>query len=140
MKSATIGTSDAADQPYLFAANGRPVVLTVVFSDATAEVSGRVADERGQALRDCWVLVFPSNPGQWYVGSRYVKVARPGADGRFRVSALPPGDYSIVALDRFDNAERHDADVLAMLARSAQSVTVFERQRLVRDLPLVQRP
>ena len=140
LKCATIGTSDAADQPYPFAANGPPVGTDRSLLRCDCGSLGQSRGRARQALRDCWVLAFPPNPGQWYVGSRYVKIARPGADGRFRVSALPPGDYSIVALDRFDNAERHDADVLAMLARSAQSVTVFERQRLVRDLSLVQRP
>ena len=140
LKCATIGTSDAADQPYPFAANGPPVCTDRSLLRCDCGSLGQSRGRARQALRDCWVLAFPPNPGQWYVGSRYVKIARPGADGRFRVSALPPGDYSIVALDRFDNAERHDADVLAMLARSAQSVTVFERQRLVRDLSLVQRP
>jgi hypothetical protein len=55
------------------------------------------------------------------------------------VSALPPGDYWVVAVDRLEPGELQDAEVLETLARSAQRITLYERQRLVRDLTLVQR-
>jgi hypothetical protein len=55
------------------------------------------------------------------------------------VSALPPGDYWIVAVDRLELGEMQNPEVLEALARAAQRVTLYERQRLVRDLPLVQR-
>jgi hypothetical protein len=59
LKSATVGGVDAAEEPYSFAANGQPVAMTLVFADAASEVSGRVVDERGGAMRDAFLLAFP---------------------------------------------------------------------------------
>jgi hypothetical protein len=145
-----VGAVDAADQPYTFAAQGdRPIELTVVFSDGIAEVSGLVTGAGGAPARDWTVLAFPVDPSRWYSGSRYLKLARPGSagdapatrDGAFRISAMPPGQYLMVAVDRFDVAtEWQDPEVLHELAPLAQRILLNERQQLVHDLPLVIRP
>jgi hypothetical protein len=67
------------------------------------------------------------------LASRYIRIIRAGAalpdDPRpvdaaaFRVSSVPPGDYWIVAVDRFDSAERQDADVMEMLTVFAERIT-----------------
>jgi protocatechuate 3,4-dioxygenase beta subunit len=139
LKSATVGSVDAAEEPYTFAANGPAVAMTLVFADAAPEISGRVVDERGRVVRDSFVLAFSTEPARWLTRSRYVKGRRPDANGAFRVSGLPPGDYWIVAVDRIEQSELQDADALATLARAAERITLYERQRLVRDLRLVQR-
>jgi hypothetical protein len=141
---------DVADQPYTFAGQGeRPLELIVVFSDGTADVSGVVKNVRGELASDWTVLAFPVDGSRWYNGSRYLKLARPGAPGdnplvrnsSFRIATMPPGEYLLVAVDRFDVAtEWQDPDVLRELAPLAQRVALNERQQLVRDLPLVIRP
>jgi protocatechuate 3,4-dioxygenase beta subunit len=152
MKSATIGAIDVADQPYTFAANGEtPVDVVVVFSDGPAEVSGRVIDARGATPREWSVLMFPVDQSRWYLSSRYIKLARPGvrppgdpradAGGTFRIPPMPPGEYWIVAVDRFDVAtEWQDPDVLRTLASAAERISLTDRQKAVRDLRLVERP
>jgi hypothetical protein len=66
---------------------------------------------------------------------------RPVAAGEFRLSSVPPGDYWIVAVDRFEaSTERQDLDVMASLASVAERITVREHERAVRDFRLVQRP
>jgi hypothetical protein len=139
LKSATVGGVDAAEEPYTFAAHGQPVAMTLVFADAASEISGRVVDERGRAVRDAFMLAFSTNPARWQTRSRYVAGRRADANGFFQVSTLPPGDYWVVAVDRFEQGDLQNPEVLETLARSAQRMTLFERQRLVRDLPLVQR-
>jgi hypothetical protein len=138
LKSATVGSVDATDEPYTFPANGRALAMTLVFSDAASEVSGRVVDERGRGVRDAVMLAFSTDTRRW-LASRYVKSRRSGGGGTFRVSPLPPGDYWIVAVERLEQNELRDVEVLETLARSAQRVTLYERQRLARDLPLVRR-
>jgi hypothetical protein len=139
LKSATIGGVDAADNPYTFAANGEPVAMTLVFADAGSGVSGRVVDDRGRAVRDSFVLAFSTDSARWHPRSRYVRRWRPGADGAFRGPALPGGDYWVIAVDRLEGRELQDVEVLEALEKSAQRITLYEGQRLVRDLPLVQR-
>jgi Carboxypeptidase regulatory-like domain len=139
LKSATVGAADVADQPYAFSGS-EPVEVTVVFSDATAEISGRVVGDRGQAARDYWVLVFPTDSARWHIASRHIKLGRPNAEGAFHIVGLPPGDYWVVAVDRFEVAQEwQDSELLALLVRSALGITLSERQRIVRELPLVRR-
>jgi hypothetical protein len=139
LKSAMVGGLDVADQPYMFSGN-EPVEMTVVFSHATAEILGRVLDDRGQAARDYWMLAFPTDSGRWHLASRYIKLGRPNADGAFHIVGLPPGDYWVVAVNRFEVAQEwQDPELLAMLVRSAQRISLAERQRIVRELPLVRR-
>jgi hypothetical protein len=57
----------------------------------------------------------------------------------FRAPALPPGDYWVIAVDRLEGRELQDVEVLEALAKSARRITLYEGQRFVRDLPLVQR-
>lgn len=139
LKSATVAGVEATEEPYTFAPGGQPVAMTLVFSDATSELSGRVVDARGRAVRESFMLAFSTNAARWRSGSRYLQARPADANGAFRVSALPPGDYWVVAVDRLEPGEIQNPAVLEALARSAQRVTLYERQRLVRDLPLVQR-
>ena len=85
------------------------------------------------------MLAFSTNPARWHTGSRYVQARRADANGAFRVSELPPGDYSVVAIDRFERGELQNREMLESLAGSAQRITLVERGRLVRDLPLTPR-
>jgi hypothetical protein len=149
LKSAMIGAVDAAEQPYMFTGGGDPIDVVAVFSDGTAEISGRIRDDRSQPAADGVVVVFPVDRSRWSLASRYIRSIRAGAalpdDPRpvdaaaFRVSSVPPGDYWIVAVDRFDSAERQDVDVMGMLTVFAERITVREQERAVRDLRLVRR-
>jgi hypothetical protein len=151
LKSARIGAVEVSNTPYLFSARaGAAVDVLVVFSDAVAEIAGRVTGADSAAVAGATVIVFPVDRSRWYLASRYFKLARPG-QGRpdpqsktpdsFHVPAVPPGDYSIVAVDRFDLVEDWmDFDLLASLASRADRITVAERQKVIRDLRLVERP
>ena len=151
MKSATIGGVDAADEPYTFPpVSALPLETVVVFSDTVGEITGRALDARDRPTRNAYVLAFPVDQRRWFRGSRYLEATRPGVgaavdsrpvnEGGFRLASLPPADYWIVAVDRFDSqADWSDADLLRTLAASAQRVTVTGRQRVVQDLHVVER-
>lgn len=149
LESATIGGVDATEQPYTFA-GGAPVEAVVVFSRTAAEIAGRVVDERGETAGSAWVLVFPTDASKWDNASRYLRLAfqgrrpdaPPGAGSTdFRVDRIPPGEYWVVALDDFDIAtEWPDPEVLRTLARLAERITLSSRQRVTRELRVVERP
>jgi hypothetical protein len=69
-----------------------------------------------------------------------VKQRRGGTNGSFDVDGLPPGDYWVVALERFDASDRHIADVLGSLVQSATRVTVTEGQVASTELRVVRQP
>ena len=59
-------------------------------------ISGKVQDADGRGIPGASVCVMPSPPGsQWPMPDRLY--ARAGEDGRFEVTALPPGRYLVVA-------------------------------------------
>jgi len=152
LKSAVIGGLEVSESPYAFPASGSESLdLMVVFSDGVSEISGRATNGRGDVPQSAAVLLFPVDQSRWYLASRYLKLARIGPDqpagtgsmppGTFRLRVVPPGDYWIIAVDRFDiETEWQVPEVLAALAPRAQRITVPERQVIVRDLQLVERP
>jgi hypothetical protein len=71
-----------------------------------------------------------------------VKLARAGADGSFRVRALPPGDYWIAAVGRIEPGQRAgdwDPDLFDALSTRAVRVTVGESEARTLTLRLVNR-
>jgi len=61
---------------------------------------------------------------------------RPGTDGRFTISGLPPGEYYIAALTEFDNADISDAGFLEAIAKAAIKITLAEGEMKSQDLKL----
>ena len=140
LKSVDIGAVDASEQPFPFGAGGQShdnVVAT--FADTGAEINGGVR-AGGQPATEYTVLIFSTDRNRWWAPSGYVRLARPAPDGRFRVASLPPGEYLIAAVDRFDlDTEWLDAEVLVSLAPVAGRVTLRDRQKLTTDLDLIRR-
>jgi len=130
LKSMTIGVADITDVPFDFGSRAATVDgADVVLSDQGGTVTGKVSSGRGEAS-DASVIVFPEDRDKWFAGSRYFKSARTRGDGSFRVSALPPGDYLIAAMDPLDQRVAagawQDPDVLESLTSRASRVTLLE--------------
>ena len=68
--------------------------IEVELTNRVTEVSGLVTNPKGEALKDYSVIVFPQDRDKWTPNSRYLKSSRPDQDGRFKVSAIPPGDIT----------------------------------------------
>jgi hypothetical protein len=94
-------------------------------------------------VRDYAVYVFPVERDKWIPGSRWVRMARAASDGAFSIPSLPPGSYSVVAVDRLDvvghSADPGDAALLDALSPYAASVVVGESERRAISLRLVRR-
>jgi len=140
LKSVDIAAVDASEQPFPFGAGGQShdnVVAT--FADTGAEIGGGVR-AGGQPAVEYSVLIFSTDRNRWWAPSGYVRLARPAPDGRFRVASLPPGDYYIAAVDRFDiDTEWLDAEVLVTLAPVAGRIVLRDRQKLTTELDLIRR-
>jgi hypothetical protein len=61
---------------------------------------------------------------------------RPDQNGRFRVSALPPGEYGIVALESLDDADSRDPEFIERVGAAASSFTLIEGETKTLDLRL----
>jgi len=61
-------------------------------------------------------------------------VARPDQDGNYRIRAMPPGDYYLVAVIDLDDNEWYDPAILEALRQVATRVTLSEGETETRTL------
>jgi hypothetical protein len=71
-----------------------------------------VADSRGAATAAATVVIFSDEPELWIPGSRFVRMTRPGADGTFAISGLPPAAYRAIARDFIEEGQWEDRKFL----------------------------
>jgi hypothetical protein len=141
LKSILIDGADIVDTPFEFGIGGRAYTdVEVVFSPDGASIEGRVNDERGLPVPHPAIVVFGVDRETWFPGSRWVKMAPAERDGAFKVTALPPGDYWIAALDRPDGSgDLEDPDVLQEIASRAVRLTLGARQSQMTTLRVIRR-
>jgi hypothetical protein len=130
--SAVINGQDAADRPVEITSDVTDIVVT--FTDKTTEFSGTLQTPAGQPAPDYHVIVFPSARPYWTYGSRRIVSLRPGTDGRFVTSALPPGDYLVAAVTDVQNEEWFNPAFLEMLEAASVKVAIAYGTRTVQDL------
>lgn len=142
LKSALVNGMDAADRPFDFGLREEVFRdVEIVVSDAGASLTGRAIDTRRAPIMAYSVVVFSTNPDLWYSRTRHVKRAVSGADGVYRVTGLPPGDYFVAALHRIAPAPAGETspELLEQLATQAQRVTLNERDLETLNLRLIRR-
>jgi hypothetical protein len=109
--------------------------LDVVVARNAATIGGRVVTASRQPVGSGSVLVFSTNPDDWYERSRYVRTAEAGENGQFTVGGLAPGDYWMVALDIAPPpAYKLSGEFLRRVASFATHVTLSEGQHRQTDL------
>jgi hypothetical protein len=144
LKSVVIDGADVTDRPFDFGLSGRAYDdVAVVFSPNVASIAGRVTDERGVAVPRYAVVLFGADRDTWFSGSRWLKMARAGSDGVFRLTGLAPGEYWIAAVDRLDGTveagEWQDPELLQDLSLRAVRVTLGERQSQTTTIRIIRR-
>jgi hypothetical protein len=77
---------------------------------------------------------MPIDRSLWSTGSRRLQTTRPGTDGRFAFTDLPPGEYRLVALTDFDEDTWHTPAFLESILPSGVAVSLGEGERKVQDL------
>jgi S1-C subfamily serine protease len=59
-------------------------------------------------MTDVTVVVFPADEARWTYQSRFVKTVRPGQDGQYQMSGLPPYDRYLVAMGESNRVRVED--------------------------------
>jgi hypothetical protein len=113
--------------------------VVVEMTDHSSEAMGRVTDADGNIVRDCFVVVFAQDPARWTVETRYVSVARPGADDLFHVRLLP-GDYYAVAMSEVETGAWTDPEFLSQARDRATKLSIADAEKKAIDLPLSEAP
>jgi len=133
MKSVYVDGRDATDLPIEIKSESVTSV-NVIFTDKISSLSGAVRDARGNGLHNVSVIAFPSDPKLWMPQSRHIVTARTDAAGAYRLSAIPPGDYLVAAVDDVEQGEWFDPEFLDQIKDAATKVRIGEGEQKTQDL------
>ena len=103
-------------------------------TDRPTEFSGHVLDSASRPVTEFAVVVFSVDSAHWKAGSRRVVQARPGSDGLFVFSGLPPGDYYVCAVTDVEAAQLADGSFLQQLVPSSFRITLAEGEKKRQDM------
>jgi hypothetical protein len=98
--------------------------LRIVITKEIATIDGRVLTVKGTPTADAIVVAFPEDERHRTFGSRFVRTARPTAEGSYAISGLPAGDYLVVAEQDLMEGEWESRDFLRRVATRAVKVTL----------------
>jgi hypothetical protein len=132
--TARMGSLDVADQTFEVREGSPLPEVQVALTNRGAEISGRMIDAAGRAAPEYFVIVFPADPADWGWRARRIQQTRPGHDGAFSVSGLPPGDYLIAAVRDVDQNEWFDREFLTSLVEASIRMTLAAGARRVQTI------
>ena len=135
VKSIRYGAREIIDEPTMFKDGVEPAI-EVLLSNRGAVVTGRVTDDRGNAVQGATVLMFETDSQRmlW----RFPSLTRASAAGEFRLGPVRGGDYFIVAMPaNVQPIQPGELTRLQRLAAVAERVTLGDLDERTVDLRLV---
>ena len=134
LKSAVVKGQDALDIPLEIAPNEQVTGAVISFTDQTQEVSGMLQDAQGRPAPDFTIIVFAADKRYWTTPSRRIRTNRPGTDGKFTITGIPPGEYRLAALTDIGPTDANDPAFLEQLIGASLPITVGAGEKKVQDL------
>ncbi|HTM33751.1 MAG TPA: carboxypeptidase-like regulatory domain-containing protein [Vicinamibacterales bacterium] len=110
--------------------------VEVVITQKRTELSGQIADDRGQPVTDAWVVVFPDDKDRWTFGSRYLRPTRPDTNGKYTVRLTPYDRYRVVVVRGLEDGQWSDPEFLARALEYATTFALGEGETRVLNLRL----
>ena len=151
LKAVMYGDDNLVDRSITFEQGQSLRDVQVVFTDKRTELTFQVSDDRGQLTREYVSIVFPVDKARWTQGNRFPRTYSPPSQEllasrmavgssnaavppqslldqmrRETMSALPAGDYYVIAVDDIEGDASRDPRILEQLMSSATRVTVSE--------------
>jgi Carboxypeptidase regulatory-like domain len=126
---------DVTDRGVEFALGRGYEGLQIVVTRKATDLSGLVTDDRGNAVLDATVIVFPANREQWAYMTRYVRSTRPDTNGRYNFKAMPPhADYLVIAVQNLESGQASDPEFLARARDEAKPLSLNEGEAKAVDI------
>lgn len=126
LKTVRLSSADVTDVPIDVAPGQVLTGVEVVITKKLSHAEGAVLDARKQPVLDATVVLFPVDERLRGYQSRFIRSARPDQEGRFRVSALPPGEYLAVAVQGLEDGQASDPEFLDTVEDQAVRLTIEE--------------
>jgi hypothetical protein len=125
LKAVLLDGKDVTDTTLDFGAyTGKTVEL--VLTQRGAQVNGTVSNDRGQAVGDYVLILFPEDETQWTPLSRFFATGRPDQQGRVAINNLPPGRYLAAAVEYLEPGEERNPETLSRLRATSTAVALTE--------------
>ena len=128
--------SDVTDSGIEFRPNEDVSGIEVELTNQPTEVSGIVTNSRSEPVKDYTVVVFAKDRERWGYMSRFFQSSRPDQDGRYKVKALPAGEYFAVALEYVEPGEATDPEFLDRVKERAVTFSLHDGETKVVDLKI----
>jgi hypothetical protein len=136
MRSMVAGDRDLLDRLIQIRPGTPSTNVVITMSGQHTELSGTLRTSAGQIQADVFVIAFSSDRTMWGPGARRVRAVRPGADGHFSMTDLPPGEYLLGVVTDIDPEDWQNPALLNQLVPTSVKVTIGEGEKKVQDLQL----
>jgi protocatechuate 3,4-dioxygenase beta subunit len=133
MKAVYLDGRDITDQP-IEVKSENVSGLNVIFTDKISSLKGTVRDARSNGAIDVTVILFPSDERLWLPQSRQIITARTDSSGSYHLSAVPAGDYLVIAVEEVDQGEWFDPSYLDQIRSRATKIRIDEGDQRTQDL------
>ena len=124
LDSATAGAQDVLDFPLEVKAGRDVSGVVVTFGDRVTELSGTVADAKGQPATEQTLLLYTTDQRFWTPQSRRIRIARAGDDGHYTFRNVPPGEYRLTTLVDPEAGAWYDRELLEQLDSSSVRIVL----------------
>jgi len=136
IRAIRINNTDVTDDDLVVKAGENIGGVEIELTNRSSSIAGTVMGRSGVPSKDYRLIIFAADKKLWTTASsRYFRVGGPDKDGRFKVGGLPPGTYSVVALEHLDvQVPFNDPDFLQRISPSADTVTLADGESRTIDL------
>jgi hypothetical protein len=134
LKAVRFNSVDVTDTGIELSAGGDVNGIEVELTNHVSDLWGLVTNTRGEVVKDCTIVVFSQDRERWDQMSRYRGGGRPDQDGRYKVLALPAGDYYAIALTYLDPEDSGDPEFLERIRSKATPFVLGDGETKSLDL------
>ena len=138
LKRITREGEDLTDKGFTFKPGEDVDGFTIELTTKEQTITGAVTDDKGTAVKEYTVVVFPEDDEKWTVGhTRWMSSARADQQGQYKITSLPAGKYLAVAVEYVAQGEWMDPEWLRRAVKDAIKLTLDEGAAKTLDLKLL---